>query len=1173
MLHGLKNMKHKFVTHLKAFRKFVCQNEQHLTTCNRDIATRKENWCVPRTHQLVTNLYLIINKNFCMMKKHLFWKNAVLALSMMLLSVGAFAQQHEVKGTVLDESQLPIPGANVVIKGTTVGTITTGNGEFTMNAADGDVLQVSYIGYNTEEVTVSGNGPYTVSLVLDMVGLDEVVVVGYGVQKKSNVTGAISSIKAEELERRSSTNAVQAMQGKAAGVQVISSSAAPGAGSDIRVRGYSSNSSNIGPLLIVDGLKVENITYLDPAMIESMEVLKDAASAAIYGAEAGNGVVLITTKNGGKQDGKIFYNFQYSTGKLGRSAQMMDEEAYVGWQIEGHEITMDKLKSQFDYVEGTNTNWADVIYGSSVTQRHTFGAQGGNDRGSFYVAITNLNENGIVKGNKDTYKRLTAQLNADYKIKKWFSVSTNTSIERWEQKGLDDHYEYGGNIFLSSYLMDPITPVYYSDAYPMPKETKDALERRITSTLSEDVYEEVTEGEHAGYYTKTTQTTVDTLGYYNVYGDDNGYYAVGKYYEGDAINPLIKRDQTDKKKTGFNIRGTVSADFKPFNGLVITSRFGYRIRQQKEEEFQEPRWGNPKNSSQTYLLKNEAQEGFYYQWENFANYNKSFGAHNVGAMVGMSYVEDYSYNIGAQIEGQDILKNYADNFRYLQYFNTDENYCKRTIIGGTPRNSVNMSYYGRLAWDYADKYNLQFIMRADAFESSKLAKKNRWGKFPSVSAGWTLSKEDFLVDILSSATVSYLKLRANWGQNGNIAVLNNYPYSVDVTLNSQKYQFDTKNGKISYGSYVDGLPNPDLKWETTEQVGVGLDGRLLNDKLSFVADYYVKTTKDLLVPVTPAKETGVLSTTINAGKVVNKGLEIELTWKDKIGDLKYSVSGNAATLKNEVTYLDPTVGRIDGANFANHQLKTTFEEGHTIWYMRGYEYVGVCTYEQAVERAKLTDDDPSDFAGKPLFKTDRDIEADKAVFGEGITVSPKDEDMRDLGHGIATFSYGLTLNLEYKNFDFTVFGTGVSGNKIWACNYRTEHPRSNGMKLFYEGRSIGEYNEDDEIIGISKLGKYPTVDNMKTHIQFYSSSANDFDGSYFKIKQIQLGYTVPRELTKKIAVESFRAFVALDDYFTFTKYEGFDPEVASNGTANSIGVDKGSFPSSKKVTFGFNLTF
>lgn len=1074
-----------------------------------------------------------------MMKMHLLWKNAVLALPMMLLSVGAFAQQHEIKGSVLDETQQPIPGANVVIKGTTTGTITSGNGEFTMNAADGDVLQVSYIGYTTEEITVNGNGPYNVSLVPDLVGLEEVVVVGYGVQKKSNVTGAIASVKAEDLERRSSTSAVQALQGKASGVQVINSSAAPGKNSDIRVRGYSSNSGNISPLLIVDGLKVDNIQYLDPSMIESMEILKDAASAAIYGAEAGNGVVLITTKGGGKQDGKIFYNFQYSMNKLSNRAKMMDADEYIQWQIEGNPTsykTKDDFSKTHGYKDGTNTDWADVVFGTGITQRHTLGAQGGNDKGSYYIAITNLDDNGIVKGNKDIYKRLTAQINADYKIKKWFSVSTNTSVEKYTTKGLGEQTEYGGisSIFMSTTVLDPVTPVYY-DNDKLPDEVVSALENPIT--FNKTSYESIADGEHKGYFQEVT--TTDTLGYKVVYGDENGYYSNSIMFDGDAVNPLVARDRASRKQEGFNVRGTISADLKPIKGLVLTTRFGYRLGYYNESSYDVPYYYNAKNVSETYSLSTSTNNNYYYQWENFGNYNTTLGAHSIGAMAGMSYIEDHRFNIGGTISGNDILKSYAENFRYLEYRVEDADLCQKNITGGTPNHSVNMSYYGRLSWGYADKYNLQVNFRADAFDSSKLAGKNRWGKFPSVSAGWTLSKEDFLVDALSAASISYLKFRASWGQNGNISVLNNYPYSVDVSLNSQPYQFDTNKGSITYGSFPNGLANPDLKWETSEQIDLGFDGRLLDDKLSFTIDFYRKKTKDLLIQVTPPKEYGVTQTTMNAGEVLNQGLEFELGWKDKIGDFTYSVNANAATLKNEVTYLDPSVDRQRGAKFADHTLQTCFEEGHSVWYMRGYEYAGV------------------DENGAPLFKT---------ATGE-TTLTPSIDDETDLGQGIPKFTYGITINMEYKNFDLAIFGNGVAGNKIYACNYRTQHPLINAMELFYNGRSTT--NED----GSLNLGKYPTVANMKENTPFWSSSANLFNGGYFKIKQIQLGYTIPNNLTKKLFIESFRMFVALDDYFTFTKYEGFDPEVASSGQANSIGFDKGSYPTSKKVTFGLNLTF
>ena len=1068
------------------------------------------------------------------MKKHQLWKSAVLALSMLLFSVCGFAQTHDVTGKVLDEAAQPIPGANVVIKGTTTGTITAANGQFSLKAADGDVLVVSYIGYVNEEVTVSGSGPLTISLVPNMEELSEVVVVGYGVQKKSDVTGAIASVRSEDLERRSSPDALQAMQGKAAGVTILNSSAAPGSGADIRVRGYSSNSGNLGPLMIVDGLKVDNIQYLDPAMIESMEILKDAASAAIYGAEAGNGVVLITTKSGKKQDGKIFYNFQYSQTSLGKRAKMMNAEQYINWQKEAGNFT-DKDLENWGYDGKTDTDWSDVIFGKGATQRHTVGFQGGNDRGNYYLAITNLDDDGIVKGSKDVYKRLSAQLNADYKIKDWLTVSSNTSIEKYKIKSLGEHNEYaaGGSIFMGTTVMDPITPVYYESDEDLPAGIVKALNTPISLMNETD--------------------TVLTNNYHKVYKGDNGkYYAVSKVFEGDALNPLILRDRADSQNEGINIRGTFAADFKPIKGLVATSRFGYRITQAYNTSYSEPYYANSKNFQDTYSLEATSSSGYYYQWENFINYGTSLGAHDISAMAGMSYIEDHSYSVGGKISGVDPLTSYRDNFRYLAYANPDDKRCVKTISGGTPNQSGSISYFGRLAWSYANKYNLQANFRADAFDSSKLSANNRWGKFPSVSAGWTLSNEDFLADALAAATISYLKVRASWGQNGNISVLQNYPYSVDVNLNSQKYQFDINSNTITTGSFPNGLANPDLKWETSEQIDLGIDGRLLDDKLSFAIDYYKKTTKDLLVNVMPKIEVGASSTTLNAGEIVNSGFEFELGWKDKIGDFSYSVNANAATLKNEVTYVDPTVGRVAGGSFADHTLKSYFEEGYSVWHLCGYVYEGVDT-----------DNPGSKSYGKAKFK---DVDGDGS-----ITV----KDQVDLGSGMPTFTYGLTINLSYKNFDLAIFGTGVAGNKIYACNYRTQHPRINAMEYFYRNRSIdtGKIGGKDKDYAITQLNKFPSAQAMKSDVNFWSSTANLFDGDYFKIKQIQLGYTVPQSITSKIAVDQFRVFVSLDDFFTFTKYEGFDPEVASSGSYNNIGFDKGSYPTSKKVTFGVNLSF
>ena len=1170
MLHGLKNMKHKFVTHLKAFRKFVCQNEQHLTTCNRDIATIKENWCVPRTHQLVTNLYLIINKNFCMMKKHLFWKNAVLALSMMLLSVGAFAQQHEVKGTVLDESQLPIPGANVVIKGTTVGTITTGNGEFTMNAADGDVLQVSYIGYNTEEITVSGNGPYNISLVPDVVGLDEVVVVGYGTQKKSDLTGSVASVRSDDLKKLSITDAASALQGKASGVQILNYSGAPGQGAAIRVRGYSSNSGNIGPLLIVDGLKVDNIQYLDPSMIESMEILKDAASAAIYGAEAGNGVVLITTKSGqDKGDGTITYSYKLTQNQLAKKPDVMNRDQYIDFLKQKGVAIEAAMEKNGD--DGTiDTDWADALFEKSYTQQHSLSMQGGNQRGHYFVSLNSLDNNGIVIGDRDVYKRLSAQINADYKIKDWLTVGTNTSIEKWSTKSVSQMSETN-SVLMAVIQNDPLTPVYYDE---------------LTD------YADVT----AKKYAKNPELAVRD--------DDGRLLAVSKYVENDHGSPLIQLYRTNAENGGVTVRGTAFANLSPIKGFVYTSRLGYRISYQNRHSYSTPYYANSMAKTDNYNLEAEARTGLYYQWENFFNYNIDFGKNNIGVMAGMSYIEDKNDNVRGTANGKDILSNYEENFRYLDYvanntlteevvepiannkieqvvidgktYNTkkvkDENGNKvnktdedgntvlvngqeEIVVGrvrysttkttslvtktfsNKPSRSASLSYFGRLTYSYDNKYSLQFNFRADAFDESKLPKENRWGKFPSVSAGWTLSNESFIKDNISTDLMSFLKIRASWGRNGNINVLRDYPYTTTIAYNQKWYQYSIADNEAPqvYGSMPSRVANPDLKWETSEQIDLGLDARFLNNRLTVGIDWYKKTTKDLLVDVAPQSGVGVSSITKNAGEIMNKGLEIELGWKEKIGDLNYSVNGNISTLKNEVTYLDPNVGgRILHGSYYVNQIRNAFEEGHPIWYFYGWKFDKVNPEDGSYSLVDLNED------------------------GQ-IT----DADRTNIGQGMPKYTYGLTINLEYKGFDFTVFGNGVGGNSIFPVLFRTDRPENNTLEYYHKNA----WTEDN------KSGSIPSLGKCSTDTKYWASDANIFKGDYFKFKQIQLGYTLPADLTKKVAVQNARVFVSLDDFFTITKYPGMDPETATTTNADQMGIDLGSYPVSKKFIFGVSLTF
>ena len=1034
-----------------------------------------------------------------MLKKLLKVAGILMVFSTLCGGLSASAQTQAISGKVIDTGGQPVIGAAVMVPGTTNGATTDLDGNFTLRVAAGTSLEVSCIGYTTRRATAADG--MTITLEDDTEMLEETVVIGYGVQKKSDLTGSVASVREAELQNRSTSDAAAALQGKAAGVQIFNDSGAPGDGSSIRVRGISSNgSSGLGPLLIVDGLKVDKIDYLDPSMIESMEVLKDAASAAIYGAQAGNGVILITTKNGGNnksKDGNIFYNYKITLSQLGHHAQVMNAKQYIDWQQQlGNLGSIDDLIATGVWDGKTDTNWADVLYGTGVTHNHTFGAQGGNDRGSYFLSLNYVDEDGMARGNTDTYKRFTAQINADYKIKSWFQVGTNTSIERRKQQKIGEHSEYAGSSagLLGTLVIDPLTPVYYT-----------------YDELTKDMKKYVDNGER------------------KVYGPaDNPdlYYAVSKILEGDGINPLIYRDRNQKKEEGWQIRGTVYANLTPVKGLVITSRLGYRIKQKYESNFEEPYHANAKAYSKKYTISASSSQDYYYQWENFANYNVTIAQkHSIGAMAGMSYTYSDSRGVGASLDGSDPLKGYAENFRYLSQ---DNGSGTKGISGGSPSQSAQISYFGRLIYSYDNRYSIQGNFRADAFDSSKLSLKNRWGYFPSVSAGWTISNERFIKDNVGKDILSLLKIRGSWGVNGNIAVLSGYPWSSAISYNSASYQF-TDADTASLGSKPSGLANPDLTWETSVQTDLGLDLRMFNNRLTFGLDWYNKDTRDLLVSVSPVAEVGISRHTVNAGSVNNTGWEFELGWQDSIGDFHYSINGNLSTLKNKVTYLEPSVGHQKGSDFGNMKFSTWFETGYPVWFFRGYQYAGVNAEN-----------------GKP----------DYYAADGSLTQAPVDADMGYMGSALPPVSFGLTLHMDWKGLDFTVFGTGAAGHQLMPCVYRVDHSQINSLVYFYEecGKSL------------------PKIENILTK-EFWSSSAVVFRGDFFKIKQIQLGYTLPQKWTKKIMISNLRVYASMDDWFVITKYPGFDPETASTSSSSGMGLDKGSYPNSRKLMFGINVSF
>lgn len=1021
---------------------------------------------------------------------------------MTLIPVWAFAQSITVKGTVKDASGETMAGVNVVQTGTTNGVITDLEGNYQLSVPSQSQLTFTFIGYISQTVAVNGRTIVNVTLKEDTEVLDEVVVVGYGVQRKSDLTGAVASVKADDIKGLSTSDAGAALQGKAAGVQIINSGD-PGAGANIRIRGYSSNSGNIGPLLIVDGLKVDNIQYLDPSMIESMEVLKDAASAAIYGAEAGNGVVIITTKTGAANGSKaqITYSSKFTLQSLGKRAELFDAPEYIEYHKYLGDLT-DELLTKNGY-DGTNTNWYDEVFEQSLAHQHSLTVQAGNNNGHFLASLNILNNDGIIKGKKDTYQRLTGQINADYNIFKWFNISSNTSFEKWKTKGVTRGY---GSLLNSVVSIDPLTPAYISNVDDL-------------APLMKQEYE-------AG-------GAVPIATYHN-----NDFYGTSKYIEDATGNPLYQRDRRNAVDSGINVRGTLAANLMPVKGLTVTSRLGYRISQSNYHNYESPYWLSSMAHSSDYTLEATANNGYYYQWENFANYLNTFGRHTVGAMVGMSFTKEHSDNVSVSSTGTDILSGYESNFLYADYLLSDAT----KNVSNAPNDATALSYFGRVSYNYDNRYYLQFNIRRDAFDSSKLSKQARWGNFPSLSAGWAISNEEFFKDAIRPEAISFMKIRASWGRNGNVNVLNSYSYSSSISLNQSFYQYNPSSGDgaLTLGSKPTGLANPDLKWETSEQFDLGLDARFLSDRLSLGIDWYRKNTKDLLVEISPLPEIGVSSSIINTGKVLNTGVDVELGWKDHVGDLQYGVNANFSQLKNEVRAVSDLVGRLTNSDFQgyNNKLTTVFEKGYPVWYFRGYKYAGVADDGSALYYDKNGD----------------------------ITSSPTDEDKQYLGSGIPKFTYGLTLNLAWKGFDFTVFGTGASGNKIYNLMVSADRPLINGIDTYWKS-SWGNPNVDNA------KAKYPDMRKVAYDWTFFSSDAAVFSGSYFKFKQIQLGYTIPSSITRKALISDLRVFVSLDDFFTITSYPGADPETASYNSTTVRGIDNGTYPTSKKVVMGFNITF
>ncbi len=1020
----------------------------------------------------------------CVKQTNLRWlfKSVIVLLAMFNFTM-AMAQTKTITGTVTDGSGASLPGVTIAIKGTVQGTITDANGNYNLNASNDDVLIFSFIGFFSKEVPVANQSTINVSLVEETIDMDEVVVVGYGVQQKSLVTGAISSIDAKDMENMSVGRVEEAMQGKTAGVFILPESGSPGAGMKVRIRGAGSN-SDANPLFIVDGVRMSDINSISPDDIASVEVLKDAASSAIYGAEGGNGVIIISTKSGDAKAGVITYNLKYGIQSPGDMPKLMNGKEYGIFQNEAGYLSAENLPVPTDQI---GTDWLGEMFSDAPIMNHNLSFAGGSEKTNYFSSISYFAQEGITGGDKSKFERLSARLNVDHKVKSWLKVSTRMTYARTKRSSLTEDDEFGGLIG-TGLLIDPLTPVSYKKGEE-PQHVKDIMA-----------------GANGA----------------NVLRNANGnVFGISKYIQGEMVNPFIQMEIANGQTVMDKIIGSIALELTPFEGLTLTSRPGIDFSYENTHNWS-PRYYYSVEGNNNKLAVNDDWGKYYqWQWENFATYDHKFNSGNLNLVLGMSAQESkwrYLNSSSAQMPGS------GDKFAEHDFTGRDED----NVTGNVEPDRL-VSYFGRASYDYKNRYMVQATLRRDLTSTVNVPKEGIAGTFPSFSVGWNISEEDFFPETF----INWVKIRGSWGQNGSIQAIKSIgQFKYTSTIVTEGLRYPRPGGGFITVAEPGVLPNLDLTWETSEQTNFGVDVRGWNNQFSLTVDYFVKNTKDLLLggqfPSTSGNEFPI----VNGGDVKNSGVELGLGYENRKGDFKYGGNVNITTLKNEVTALNTSAARIDGASIGTGSWvgATAFEVGEPIWYFRGFKTNGI---------DKTT--------GDPIF-----VDTDGK---DGIT----DDDRVNLGDPHPDIMYGASLFGEYKGFDLNVLIQGQAGNQIVYGWMRTDRLTSNRLHSFYEDR----WTSDNTTASMPKASA-----DVKT----YASDLMVQDGDFMRIKQIQLGYSIPKSALQYVYLSNVRVFVSLDDYFTFTKYKGMDP-VAGSSNDNSLGIDRGVYPTPRKLMFGLSVSF
>jgi TonB-linked SusC/RagA family outer membrane protein len=1041
--------------------------------------------------------------------------------------------KKKVTGTIVDQTGEPVIGANVVEVGTTNGTITDFDGNFSLEVGANAKLSISFIGYNSQTVVVGNQTKLKVVLTEDTETLDEVVVVGYGVQKKKLVTGATVEVKGDDIAKLNTTQALGALQSQSPGVNIQSNSGQPGDGFKVMIRGAGTNGSTT-PLYVIDGVSGGDINNLNPADIERIDVLKDAASCAIYGSAAANGVILITTKQG--KEGKVQVTYDGNVGwqNVYKLPQMLTAQQYMQVQ---NLVRFNSGESAYDwsqyfqgnedllaaYQNGTNagTNWLDALRNkNAVTTSHALNIAGGTDRSKFSIGTGYQYQDGVFGGDyaKSDYRRFTFRINSEHVIYRTdkgldvIKVGENVYYSHKQNQGIQIGNQYS-NVISNMLRANPLIPIYNSD------------------------------GDFFGY------NDLKNSGFFN--------------YTSYATNPIASmtyNQSANNKSASYGLNAVGYIEIQPIKGLTYRGQLSYNQSSWSWRcylpTYKLNDQGDQRTSDQT---TNQVGLGWGWGTTNTLSYKFDVDRHSFDVLVGTEYGESRPGN-GFSLSATASDAIFGDLAH--AYMSLVKNNTTATVSGSPYTDSRGMSYFGRVNYNFNEKYMFSAIMRADG--SSVFAPGHRWGYFPSFSAGWVVSNEKWMEKV--SNWFDFLKIRAGWGQNGNkniSAFEYEAAYAYDAYSN---YSFGNAKDTPVRGASLSRLANEDLTWETSEQLDFGFDARFLDSRLGVTFDWYKKTTKDLLLNVPVDPTTGFSTQLKNAGTVQNTGVEVALNWNDQIGkDFKYNIGYNIAYNKNKVTKVNSSQKYNSGGSDLLAQgtgYMARFEEGHPIGYFWGYKTDGVIQNE--ADLAAYINSLGGDAANS---KQGSDLKVGDLKFvdynGDGVI---NDDDKTDLGNPNPDVTMGITLGASYKGFDISLTGYAALGQQL-ARSYRKF---TDGEYENYTTEVFSYWN------GEGTSNKYPQLATMNRGVNWQTISDIYIENSdYFRLQNLTIGYDF-KTIWKSCPLQQLRVYFTAQNLFTLTGYKGMDPE---NGSAlNSsepwvTGVDVGNYPQPRTYLVGVNVKF